>query len=57
MLEAAGGEAAAGLDQDVLRRLTADVAMELNGLRNAAYAHGFSASKAAITSTINGRFA
>lgn len=50
-------EAVAALDADVLRRLKADVAMELNALRNAAYAGGFAAAKGAITAVVDGQFA
>ncbi len=48
---------AASIDADVLRRLTADVAMELNALRNAAYANGFTAAKGAIAGAISQQFA
>ncbi|EFN55384.1 hypothetical protein CHLNCDRAFT_134463 [Chlorella variabilis] len=51
------GEAAAGVDADVMRRLKADVEMRLNALRNAAYAGGFSAARGAIASTLSGQYA
>lgn len=57
VLDAAQGEAAGGVDAEVLRRLTADVCSELNALRNTAYASGFSAAKVAIMGTINGQYA
>ena len=53
--ESVMAKAAAGLGQDlgavdgeVMRRLRADVAMELNALRNAAYAAGFKAAQASV---------
>ena len=52
-----GEEAASGVDGDVMRRLKADVAMQLNTLRNAAYAGGFAAAKGAIAATISGQYA
>lgn len=52
-----GAEAAAGVDGDLLRRLKADVAMELNALRNAAYAGGFSAAKGALAAAVDGQYA
>jgi hypothetical protein len=51
------GDGAASVDSDVLRRLKADVEMQLNALRNAAYAGGFAAAKGAIAGAINGVFA
>lgn len=51
------GEAAAGVDGDVMRQLRADVEVQLNALRNAAYAGGFSAAKGAIAGSISGQFA
>jgi hypothetical protein len=50
----AGAGAGAG-DGEVLRRLTADVAMELNALRNAAYAAGFQAARGAAVAALGGR--
>lgn len=52
-----GGEAAAAVDGDKLRQLKADVAMQLNALRNAAYAGGFAAARGAIAATLAGDFA
>ncbi len=52
-----GAEAAAAADPDKLRQLKADVAMELNALRNAAYAGGFTAAKGAMTAAASGLFA
>lgn len=52
-----GAEAAAAADADVVRRLKADVAMQLNALRNAAYAGGFSAAKGAIAAAVSGAYA
>lgn len=57
VLAAALGDAAGSVDTDVMRRLTADVAMELNALRNAAYANGFTAAKGAIAGVISKQFA
>lgn len=51
------GDAAASVDPDALRRLKADVEVQLNALRNAAYAGGFVAAKGAIAGSINGVFA
>lgn len=51
------GDAASSVDGDVLRRLKADVAMELNALRNAAYAGGFSAAKGAMDAALKGHYA
>ena len=52
-----GAEAASSVDSDVMRRLKADVAMQLNTLRNAAYAGGFAAAKGAIAAAISGQYA
>lgn len=51
------GDASPAVDADGLRRLKLDVEMQLNALRNAAYAGGFSAAKLAITNTISGQYA
>ncbi|KAL4428411.1 hypothetical protein ABPG75_002500 [Micractinium tetrahymenae] len=51
------GEAAGSVDADVLRRLKADVATELNALRNAAYAGGFSAAKVAVAGFVSRQYA
>lgn len=52
-----GGQGVQGVDSDVRRRLTADVAVELNALRNSAYAAGFTAAKGAIAASITGQYA
>ena len=52
-----GGEAVSSVDADVMRRLKADVAMQLNALRNAAYAGGFATAKGAIADAIRGQSA
>lgn len=52
-----GAEAAAAADPDKLRQLKADVAMELNALRNTAYAGGFAAAKGAVAAAASGLFA
>ncbi|PRW44459.1 prolyl-tRNA synthetase associated domain-containing 1 [Chlorella sorokiniana] len=52
-----GAEAAAAADPDKLRQLKADVAMELNALRNTAYAGGFAAAKGAMQAAASGLFA
>lgn len=57
VLGAAMGDAAGSVDADVLRRLTADVAMELNVLRNHAYTNGFNAAKGAVAGVISRQFA
>jgi hypothetical protein len=45
------------MDGEVLRRLKADITMELNVLRNAAYSSGFVAAKQTIAGTILREFA
>lgn len=52
-----GSSGLAALDADALRRLRADLAMELNTLRNAAYARGFKAARAGVVSSITGQHA
>lgn len=52
-----GAEAAAAVDADTLRQMKADVAMELNALRNAAYSGGFAAAKGALAAAASGLFA
>lgn len=50
-----GEEGDAAVDGDSLRRLTADVAMELNALRNASYAAGFKAAQGAMAAALSTR--
>jgi hypothetical protein len=45
------------VDEDVMRRLRADVRSELNALQNAAYAAGFKAANAAVVAALQGAFA
>jgi len=52
-LMGAGGAAAA--DANAVRRLTADVAMELNALKNAAYASGFKSAQGAMAASLTAR--
>lgn len=53
--KASGGSGGAG--QEEQRRLQADIVMRLNGLRNAAFAAGFSAGKGTVMSMIDGSYA
>lgn len=52
-----GAEAAAAMDPEKLRQVKADVAMELNALRNAAYSGGFAAAKGALAAAAAGLLA
>ena len=51
------GDGASNIDADVLRRLKADVAVQLNALRNAAYAGGFTAARGAMAASLTGQYA
>ena len=53
-ITASTGVDAASVDGDVMRRLRADVVMELNALRNAAYAAGFKAAQKTVVASITG---
>lgn len=46
--------AGSSIDGDDLRKLKADVAMQLNGLKNASYAAGFKAAQSAVVASIRG---
>lgn len=48
------GGGGSGIDGDDLRKLNADVVMQLNALKNAAYAAGFKAAQSAVVATIQG---
>lgn len=51
------GQDVNALSADALRRLKADVAMELNIVRNAAYAAGFKAAQASVVAAVQNTFA
>jgi hypothetical protein len=53
---AALGVGLTNVDGDDLRKLKADVVMQLNGLKNAAYATGFKAAQSAVVASIKGDF-
>lgn len=57
VLKTVMGGADAHFDADILRKLTADVSMELNALRNAAYTNGFFAAKGAVAASISKSYA
>jgi len=44
------------IEGDDLRKVKADVAMQLNALKNASYAEGFKAAQSAVVATIRGEF-
>lgn len=51
-----GVDLTSGIEGDDLRRLKADVVMQLNAMKNAAYAAGFKAAQSAVVATIRGEF-
>jgi hypothetical protein len=51
------GDGAPAANPDVLRRLKADVEVQLNALRNAAYAGGFAAARGAVADRLGGLYA
>jgi hypothetical protein len=53
---ALGVDLTTSIDGDDLRRLKADVVMQLNALKNAAYSAGFKSAQSAVVASIQGEF-